>query len=638
VAVLAALVALAGLAPTAPAATAAAPSDPTVEVIVKVEPGATSHLGDAQVAAAAFGREAAVVTEPIAPGTYLVRAQGSDARAVARAVARRPGVAYAEPNAVYRAFAPPVPDDPCYEGCAQGDQWYLRTVGAPRAWATSRGSSRVVVAVLDSAVKRHPDLAQKLTVGPDYSDPNDSCGSPTVVDHGTHVAGIVGARTDNATGVAGIGWNTRVLGVGVLNANGCGSTASIVQGLRYAISRRVRIVNLSLGGPPSAAIKDAVDDARRRGVLVVAAAGNSGWTFPEYPAAYEGVLAVAATNRNGRIAPFSNRGSWVDVAAPGAGILSTTFQGSTATYEELDGTSFAAPLVAGTAALLAAENPCMSADDLARRITTTARPLSGVTDGRLDAGAALTPPARGFRFASASGGVFTRAQCFYGSAAGVPLQSPIVGMAPTPTDRGYWLVAADGGVFSFGDARFFGSAATLPLTRPIVAMHSTPTGRGYWLVASDGGVFSYGDARFFGSTGAIRLTRPVLGMDATPSGRGYWLVASDGGVFAFGDARFRGSTGAIRLVSPVRGMTASPSGNGYLLVAGDGGVFAFGDARFRGAAGGGRAEATGIAATHSGRGYWVLRADGSVRSFGDATPYPGVRVFGAVAITAATRG
>jgi subtilisin family serine protease len=617
-------------------------NEPVVEVVVKTSDPAALRA-TTMASADARGRAPGAGPERVAPATYVVPVHASSAAAAARALSRAPGVAYAEPNAVYRAFATSAPDDPCASACANGDQWYLAADRASAAWRVTHGSNAIVVAVLDTPVHRHPDLAGKLTVGPDFSQPDDFCGGVTEVDHGTHVAGIIGAATDNGVGVAGIGWDTHILGVGVLNADGCGTTASIVQGIRYAVAHHARIINLSLGGPPSSAVQDAVSYAEAHGVLIVAAAGNAGWTFPEYPAAYDGVVAVGGTTRSDRIAAFSNRGPWVDIAAPGVDILSTTFIDGTATYAEFDGTSFAAPQVSATAALLAAANPCMPAGDLARRITATARPLpaGGVASGLLDAGAALTPPARGFRFASADGGVFTRGGlCFYGSAGNVALRSPIVGMTSTTTDRGYWLVAADGGVFAFGDARFHGSAATLPLAKPIVAMQATPSGKGYWLVASDGGVFSYGDAHFYGSTGAIHLRRPVLGMAVTRTGHGYWLVASDGGVFAFGDARFYGSTGAITLASPVTGMAAAPRGNGYLLVGGDGGVFAFGGAAYRGSAVGaaGGQPTTAIAMTWTGRGYWVLHDNGSVQGFGDATPYDGFPTLGATAISGARRG
>src|SRR5439155_1315634 len=118
---------------------------------------------------------------------------------------------------------------------------------------------------------------------------------------------------------------------------------------------------------------------------------------------------------------------------------------------------------------------------------------------------------------------------------------------------GYWMVARDGGVFAFGDAPFAGSAAGLPLSSPIVSVARTPTGNGYWLAAGDGGVFAFGDARFHGSMGATRLVAPVVAVTAGPTGRGYRLIAADGGVFGFGDAGFFGSTGGTALRQPVAG-------------------------------------------------------------------------------------
>jgi ribosomal protein L24E len=168
---------------------------------------------------------------------------------------------------------------------------------------------------------------------------------------------------------------------------------------------------------------------------------------------------------------------------------------------------------------------------------------------------------------------------YYGSAAALPLQKPIVDLAATPNGNGYWMVASDGGVFTFGNARFYGSTGGMRLNKPIVGMAATRNGKGYWLVASDGGVFTFGNAKFYGSTGHMRLHKPIVGMAATPNGKGYWLVASDGGVFAFA-APFRGSMGGTQLAKPINGLVAF--GNGYLMVASDGGVFNFSSKAFLG--------------------------------------------------------
>jgi hypothetical protein len=192
----------------------------------------------------------------------------------------------------------------------------------------------------------------------------------------------------------------------------------------------------------------------------------------------------------------------------------------------------------------------------------------------------LNAPGPGYRLAAADGGVFAFKDGFFGSAGGLALAAPVVGIADTPSGNGYWLVASDGGVFSYGDAAFFGSMGGKHLNSPIVGMTPTPDGNGYWLVASDGGVFSFGDAAFLGSMGAVRLHKPVVGMAANPGG-GYWLVASDGGIFSFG-APFFGSAGALALSQPVVGMRVLPGGGGYWLVGADGGVFTYGGTNFHG--------------------------------------------------------
>ena len=227
----------------------------------------------------------------------------------------------------------------------------------------------------------------------------------------------------------------------------------------------------------------------------------------------------------------------------------------------------------------------------------------------------------GYLLTGSDGGVFAYGDApFWGSAAGMRLDAPVVGMA-TRTDRsGYWLAAADGGVFAYGNAAFVGSAGGLRLNASVVGMAATPDGGGYWLVARDGGVFAYGDAAFFGSAGSLRLNAPVVGMAASLDGGGYWLVAADGGVFAYGDAAFFGSAGSLGLNAPVVGMAATGGGRGYWLVGRDGGVFGYGDAPFFGSAAEFhlRVPVVGMAMTPGGGGYWLASSDGNVLTFGDA--------------------
>jgi len=222
---------------------------------------------------------------------------------------------------------------------------------------------------------------------------------------------------------------------------------------------------------------------------------------------------------------------------------------------------------------------------------------------------------------ASDGGIFTFGNAgFFGSAGGLPLNRPVVGMAPTASKDGYWLVATDGGIFNYGDAAFHGSMGGTRLNAPIVGMAATPDGGGYWEVASDGGIFSFGDASFFGSMGGRPLNRPIVGMAAARDGLGYWLVASDGGIFSFGDAAFHGSTGGIPLNKPVVGMAGTPDGLGYWLVASDGGIFTFGDAQFHGSAGGLplNRPVVGMAASPDGGGYWLTATDGGIFDYGNA--------------------
>ncbi len=232
-----------------------------------------------------------------------------------------------------------------------------------------------------------------------------------------------------------------------------------------------------------------------------------------------------------------------------------------------------------------------------------------------------SPQDSSYWLAASDGGIFTFGNAgFFGSAGGIPLNKPVVGMAPTASRNGYWLVASDGGIFTYGDAGFFGSQGGKPLNAAIVGMAATPDGGGYWLVASDGGIFSFGDATFYGSMGGKPLNKPIVGMASTSDGLGYWLVATDGGIFSFGDATFYGSMGGTPLNKPVVGMASTSDGLGYWMVAADGGIFDFGDAGFFGSAGSVPLvkPAVGMGASPDGHGYWIAASDGGVFDYGSA--------------------
>jgi hypothetical protein len=209
---------------------------------------------------------------------------------------------------------------------------------------------------------------------------------------------------------------------------------------------------------------------------------------------------------------------------------------------------------------------------------------------------------------------------------------------PAPPPHGYWLVGSDGGIFTFGAAGFSGSAGGLKLNRPIVGMTPTASDRGYWLIGSDGGVFAFGDAGFYGSLpglgvapagapGGRHLNAPIVGVVPSVDDKGYFMVGSDGGVFAFGDAQFEGSCPGVGGCSG-QAVAVAPdeSGRGYWVVTSSGHVYAFGDAPYFGAPGPQGSAVTSMVRTHDGGGYWILDADGAVFSYGDAQPLGSVAV------------
>jgi type VII secretion-associated serine protease mycosin len=532
-------------------------------------------------------------------------------------------------------------------------QWALDAVPFEASWSTADGSG-VTVAVVDTGVEATAeDLAGVVLPGWDATT-NAPGGTTDPVGHGTHVAGIIAARVGNRAGIGGAAPGVRILPVRVLGADGKGSLSDVVEGIDWAVDHGADVINLSLGGPGGGSLyRSVLDDARRRGVLVVAAAGNEAQNGNPviYPGADPDALAVASTQVNGLRAASSTWGPWVDLAAPGVSILapcpeadsmcaqSRSYDRSLPSgYARLSGTSMASPYVAAAAALVLSARPDLTPADVQAVLLATADDLgapgtdseygAGLVDplealGRVRPAQPPTPspgPGDGYWVVGTNGRVdaFGSAPALGGVASPA---DPIVAAAATPTGKGYWLAGAGGTVSAFGDAGFFGSMEGQALNSPIVGLATTSSGLGYWLLGSDGGIFSFGDAAFFGSTGGIKLNRPVVDMTPTPGGGGYWLVATDGGVFAFGDAGFFGSTGGIALNRPVTSLAAT-AGGGYWLIGSDGGIFAFGDAAYYGSLPGlglpQLPDGRRIRATAGGAGYYILGADGTVFAFGAA--------------------
>jgi serine protease len=266
-----------------------------------------------------------------------------------------PHVEGVEPLARVRAFF--VPNDPLLK-----DQWHMERIGASRAWdfATGRG---VTVAVIDTGIAcethgpftKGTDLAQTECV-PGWNvvakneHANDDQG------HGTHVAGTIAQSTDNGIGGAGVAFHARLMPVKVLTEAGWGTTADIADGIRWAAEHGANVINMSLGGPRNSRVmQKAIDYAISRGVVVVAAAGNTGGHV-QYPGASDGVIGVSATDADDKLAKFSSRGDGVDIAAPGVNVVQQTIckkgRDKCEAFSGFSGTSMAAPHVAGAAALV----------------------------------------------------------------------------------------------------------------------------------------------------------------------------------------------------------------------------------------------------------------------------------------------
>ncbi|AHI80835.1 S8 family peptidase [Burkholderia thailandensis] len=372
----------------------------------------------------------------------------AQAEGLARDFAADGAIEYAEPDAWMHPFA--VPNDTRYS-----EQWgyFNPTAGAnlPSAWDRTTGSARIVVGVIDTGYRPHADLAANLLPGYDFisdvptandgngrdgdaSDPGDwvtaqedgdpsgpfyGCGASNSSWHGTHVAGTIGAVTNNGAGVAGISWAGKVLPVRVLGKCG-GMLSDIVDGMRWAAGLPVpgapsnpnpaKVLNLSLGGygrTCSSTYQNAINEITSRGANVVVAAGNDGGPVSTtQPANCQGVIAVGAIDSKGARASFSNYGAAVKIAAPGVGILSTLNAGKTSPgadgFASYNGTSMATPHVAGTIALMLAVNSALSPSQVLQRLQSSARPFPSGSNcststcgaGLLDAGNAVDAAAQ----------------------------------------------------------------------------------------------------------------------------------------------------------------------------------------------------------------------------------------------------
>jgi thermitase len=282
-----------------------------------------------------------------------------------KALSKNPNIIYAEPDYIVKAEL--IPNDPHYPR-----QWGLPVVGAPESWDVTSGSNSVTIAIIDSGIDlSHPDLVGRIVPGYDFvnndNDPDDDNG------HGTHVAGIAGAIGNNSTGVAGVNWGAKLMPVKVLRSSGGGYSSDVAKGITYAADQGAQVINMSLGGSDSTgALSSAADYAYGKGSTLIAASGNSGNSVLMWPAAHEKVIAVGSLRDSTTLSDFSNYGKGLSLVAPGESIYNLWLNSG---YATKSGTSMAAPLVSGVAAMILGINPSLSSDLIQSTMESTATDL-----------------------------------------------------------------------------------------------------------------------------------------------------------------------------------------------------------------------------------------------------------------------
>ena len=336
-------------------------------VLVKLKP-----LVATRSAASVLAAEGLVALEEIPTlGVQVVAVSPGQELATAEQLRQNPLVEYAEPD--YVVYGLGTADDEYYS-----EQWNLLRIQADRAWDITTGDSDIIIAIVDTGVDlTHPDLASKVVSGWDFENdddtPQDDHG------HGTQVAGVAAAASNNSIGIAGVSWGAKIMPIKVLNSANWGTVSNVAAGITYAADHGAQIINLSLGKrllPDPDTLKQAVDYAYSKGCLLVAATNDDGSSTVVYPAGYPNVLAVGATDYNDEWMTTSGYGSYIDVVAPGQEIPVTYWSSTGSTYSLGSGTSVATPHAAGLASLIWSLQPSYTVTNVMNIIEWTSEDIT----------------------------------------------------------------------------------------------------------------------------------------------------------------------------------------------------------------------------------------------------------------------